>query len=153
MNKYLLAALAFLLFSKKSSATSKKVSVYLLPINSGYGNRVNKITKKKQFHNGIDLAAPLNTPIEAIRSGEVISVNDTINGGLTMRIKLNDGFTIGFAHLNKAALKKGAKFKAGQIVAYSGNSGKLTTGPHLHLTVRDPKGNLINPVPYLRRYH
>ncbi len=102
-------------------------------------------------HAAIDLAAPENTPVYAMANGVVTAVwNDTVNGGgLSMTIKHANGFTTGFAHLNKNNfLQPGSTVQRGQLIALSGNTGH-STGPHLHIKMRNEKGQAVNPLNYL----
>ncbi len=114
-------------------------------ISSRFGWRIHPITKRKQFHSGIDIPAPEGTPIYAPDSGVVIKVWQNPIGGLQMRIKHDNGYVTGYAHLSKVAKREGERVEKGEIVAYTGNTGR-STGPHLHLTVRDPKGRLVDPM-------
>ena len=99
-------------------------------------------------HAAIDLAAPENTPVYAMDDGIITAAwNDTGNGGgLSLTMKHANGFTTGFAHLNKNNfLKVGSAVKRGQLIALTGNTG-TSTGPHLHLKMRNEKGIAINPL-------
>ncbi len=150
----LLTIAALLLASRaKGSTTAPKVTKNALfgRISSKFGNRINPITGATQFHNGIDIPTPTGTPIVALRNGYVLQINKTELGGNQLRIKLSDNYTLGFSHLSKTLLKEKSKFKAGQILAYSGATGKVT-GAHIHFTVRNPQNELIDPVKYLATY-
>jgi murein DD-endopeptidase MepM/ murein hydrolase activator NlpD len=59
-------------------------------------------------------------------------------------IKHSNGFQTGYAHLSKVLVKKGEKVKRGSVIALSGNTGR-STGPHVHLTLRNSSGALIDP--------
>lgn len=99
-------------------------------------------------HAAIDIAAPLNTPVYAMESGTIEAVwNDTIHGGgLSLTMKHANGYTTGFAHLNKNNfLRVGELVQKGQLIALSGNTGR-STGPHLHIKMRNEKGISINPL-------
>jgi len=117
---------------------------FLLPqgrITSKYGYRKHPITGKRTFHNGIDLAMPVGTRINAPCEGEVIKVWENATGGLQMQVRCGD-YTFGFAHLSKIFIKSGNVCQ-GDLLALSGNTG-ATTGAHLHMTVRK-EGKLIDP--------
>ena len=118
-----------------------------IKITSPFGNRVHPVTKQPdRFHNGIDIATPIGTPIYAPDDGQVVWLRSDDKGGLMMRALLKNGYTLGFAHLNTFNTDlqlPGSKFAKGTILAYTGNTG-ASTGPHLHLTVR--KGEeLLDP--------
>lgn len=87
-------------------------------------------------HNGIDIAAPVGTPIFAPVEAVVADVYEHYSGGLTL-ILADKGRTIrlGFCHLNSVKVKPGQQIKAGYMIAYSGNTG-LGTGPHLHFSLK-----------------
>lgn len=93
----------------------------------------------KRLHNGIDLAVPVGTKVKAPYAGEVIQVweDKKYGGGLSMRVKLDNGDVVGFAHLSGYDVKVGDRVNQGQVVARSGDTG--TGGPHLHYTLK--RGN------------
>lgn len=99
----------------------------------------------KKNHNGIDIAVPMNTEIYSPISGVVNNIWNTKAGGLQVSITTPSGERFGFAHLNKTPLKIGMKINQGDFIANSGTGG---TGPHLHFTVTDAKGNKVDPVKY-----
>lgn len=95
-------------------------------------------------HNGIDLAVPVGTKVKAPYAGEVIQVweDKKYGGGLSMRVKLDNGDVVGFAHLSGYDVKVGDRVNQGQVVARSGDTG--TGGPHLHYSLRR-NGKPIDP--------
>lgn len=99
-------------------------------------------------HNGVDLRAPIGTPIRAPKSGTVVGSYNRGDGGQQMRVKLDDGSIHGFAHLSKRNYKRGERVYQGDILGATGNTGK-STGPHLHYTV-EVDGQKINPLDYHR---
>jgi len=112
-------------------------------ISSKFGYRIDPVKKIHQFHNGIDLPVPVNTQVKNPQDGIVINVLNNKEGGNQVIIKHADGYTSGYAHLNKPLVKKGDKVKKGQVFALSGNTGK-STGPHVHMTLKDAKGNYLD---------
>ena len=101
-------------------------------LSSAFGYRVHPITKIKSFHNGIDIACPIGTPIIAPGNGRVEQIINNDVGGLQMFVSVNQE-RYGFAHLSECLFSVGDTFILGEKIALSGNSGR-TTGPHLHLT-------------------
>lgn len=100
-------------------------------------------------HAAIDIAAPVGTAVFAIGSGVIDSIWNDPTGGLSLRIKHTNGFQSGYAHLSKNNFfKQGSAVKAGDRIATSGNTGK-STGPHLHLKLRNASGVAVNPLNYL----
>lgn len=117
-------------------------------ITSPFGERIHPITKVKAFHNGIDLSGKIGQVIAAPADGEVKRVYETAAGGLQLIVHHDNGFTTGYAHLSKVQVAVGQRVTQSQVIALMGNSGQ-STGPHLHFTVRDESGNLVNPIDYL----
>ncbi len=133
----------------KISEAEKKAENWLRPavakITSKFGYRTDpKTGKQNAFHNGLDLAVPLNTPIKSPMPGVVFSISTVGDGGNQIIIKHDNGYKTGYAHLNKILVKKGDKIKQGDVIGLSGNTGK-STGPHLHLTLTDASGGKVDP--------
>jgi murein DD-endopeptidase MepM/ murein hydrolase activator NlpD len=117
-------------------------------ITSPYGMRVHPISGVEKFHNGIDIAVPTGTAVIAPAPGTVIKKYSDSLGGNSLVIKHDNGFSTGYAHLSAWNVEVGDKVSPGQIIAKSGNTGN-STGPHLHLTMRDQNDDYVNPVDYL----
>lgn len=113
-------------------------------ITSGFGERINPVTKVKEFHNGIDIQVPEGTPVIAPERSEVINVYKSDLGGNQVVLKHNDGYTSGYAHLLKPIVKIKDKVTKGQVIAFSGKTGQVT-GAHLHFSLRDPSGKYVDP--------
>lgn len=114
-------------------------------ITSKFGYRTDpKTGKQNAFHNGIDLAVTLNTPIKSPMPGIVDAVTSGGDGGNQVILKHDNGYKTGYAHLNKPMVKKGNKVKQGDVIGLSGSTGK-STGPHLHFTLTDPSGAKVDP--------
>lgn len=98
-------------------------------------------------HNGIDLAAPLNSPIFAAWSGVVTwASNQRQSGGGTsdygyhVKISHENGRSTLYAHLGREiSVIVGESIDGGQAIGYSGNTGN-STGPHLHFEIRECPG-------------
>ncbi len=114
---------------------------------SGFGMRVNPVTHKRRLHNGIDIGVKMRTPVGAANDGVVIYAGWAGGYGKMIKIKHYNGYTTLYGHLSKIYVRIGQKVKKGQIIARSGNTGRVT-GPHLHFTVWH-KGKLVNPVWFL----
>lgn len=114
-------------------------------ITSNFGERIHPVTGVKSFHNGIDIAVSIGTPVKSPESGRLIKIITNDIGGKQLIIQHDNGYTTGYAHLDKHDFFKiGDLIKKGDVIALSGNTGQ-STGPHLHLTLRDKSGQLINP--------
>lgn len=104
-------------------------------ISSYFGQRPDPIYKVEKFHSGIDFSAQLGTETYATGDGVVIEVESSQWGyGNLVVIDHGYGYKTRYAHLQKAAVRKGQKVKRGQRIGYIGNTGK-TTGVHLHYEV------------------
>lgn len=100
-------------------------------------NRLHPIFKTKRPHNGVDYAAPTNTPVYAAGSGRVSFVGTKGGYGKTVIIDHGNSQQTLYAHLNKYArkVKKGTRVSQGQSIGYVGSTG-WATGPHLHYEFR-----------------
>ena len=118
-------------------------------INSPFGWRQHPITKRKDFHTGIDIKAERNDPIKAAGSGKVIYSGWMGGYGKVLVIEHSNGQSTLYAHCSTLLAGKGASVSSGQLVAKIGTTGR-STGPHLHFEVRN--GNSpVNPIKYLSR--
>lgn len=118
---------------------------------SRFGWRENPILKRKEFHAGTDLRAPIGTPVLAPADGVVkfVQYNQNSGYGNVVSLSHNYGFESYYAHLlNKPIVKEGQFVKKGDVIAYSGNSG-MSTGPHLHYEIKFI-GRLLDPESFLR---
>lgn len=103
-------------------------------ISSGWGHRHHPVLKKRKFHNGIDLAVPIGTPILAAQAGKVRVGEDAVSGRFIV-INHGHGVKTSYCHLSEALVADGTTVEPGQHIADSGNTGR-STGPHLHFVVR-----------------
>jgi murein DD-endopeptidase MepM/ murein hydrolase activator NlpD len=98
-------------------------------------------------HEGIDVTAPMGSPIEAPAAGVVIDAGWESGYGNTVTIDHGFGIVTKFAHASKLLVKTGQRVQRGQRIALVGNSG-LATGPHLHYEVH-VKGRPVDPLKYV----
>jgi murein DD-endopeptidase MepM/ murein hydrolase activator NlpD len=98
-------------------------------------------------HEGIDVSAPMGTPIEAPAAGVVRSAGWEAGYGHTIEIDHGYGIVTRFAHASRLLVKKGDRVSRGEKIALVGNSG-LATGPHLHYEVH-VNGRPVNPLRYV----
>lgn len=113
---------------------------------SGYGRRVDPVYGTMKFHEGMDFACDVGTPVYATGDG-IVNAADW-HSGYGNRIDIDHGFgyLTRYAHLSKISVKPGQSVKRGDLIGLSGNTGK-STGPHLHYEVR-LKDVPQNPVNY-----
>ena len=114
---------------------------------SNYGYRLDPITGRSSFHTGVDLIAPIGTPIVAAAGGVVSTVGFVPEYGNIVEVDHDNGLTSRYAHLSKFLVKAGDVVLKGQPIAHVGATGR-TTGPHLHFEVRE-KGIPLNPNKFL----
>jgi murein DD-endopeptidase MepM/ murein hydrolase activator NlpD len=118
-------------------------------ITSGFGSRVHPITGEKEFHKGVDLRAPMKTPVMVPADGVVEYAGPHHSSGMgnLLIVRHNFGFSTSYGHLSKILVKPGEVVKKGQKVALTGNSG-LSNGPHLHYSIQYVYRHL-DPLPFL----
>ena len=118
-------------------------------INSPFGWRQHPITKRRDFHTGIDIKASRGDPIKAAGSGKVVYSGWMGGYGKVLVIEHTNGQSTLYAHCSTLLAGKGASISSGQLVAKVGTTGR-STGPHLHFEVRN--GNSpVNPIKYLSK--
>lgn len=117
-------------------------------LSSGFGARIDPFTKTKAFHEGLDFAGPLNSPIKSPAPGVVTRVGYWGSYGLMVEIDHGFGITTRYGHLAKATVKKGQMVEFRQDVGTMGRSGR-TTGPHLHYEVLFD-GDPLDPANFLK---
>jgi murein DD-endopeptidase MepM/ murein hydrolase activator NlpD len=102
----------------------------------------------KHFHTGIDIAAPLGTPVMAAADGLVIAVGHTKTGyGNYVVIAHGGGIATLYGHLLATNATIGDRVKRGQVIGFEGSSG-YSTGPHVHFELR-VNDQVVDPMPYL----
>lgn len=112
---------------------------------SGFGQR------GRIFHAGVDLRAPVGTPVRAATGGTVAFAGRYYAYGIILDIRHADGSVARYAHLSRIApgLLPGAAVAAGETIGAVGRTGR-TTGAHLHIELRR-EGRPVDPWPWLTR--
>jgi len=113
-------------------------------ITSPYGYRKNPFQKQREFHGGIDIGVASNTDVRSTADGKVSEVGYDRIGGRYLIIEHESGYRSYYGHLSSYQVKLWDSVQKGQVIAKSGESGKVT-GPHLHYTVYSGE-KTINPL-------
>ena len=116
-------------------------------LTSPYGYRTHPITGQWKFHNGVDLANSMGTPIYAARSGIVTVATHGKTYGEYVTINHGDGYSSLYAHMTHYVVSKGQHVTKGQLIGYMGTSGR-SNGPHLHFSIFY-NGSSVNPMNYI----
>jgi murein DD-endopeptidase MepM/ murein hydrolase activator NlpD len=118
-------------------------------ITSLFGWRRSPFGHGRDFHSGIDIAAPPGTEIRATAPGTVLSAGWSGGYGWMIRIQHKYGFESVYGHCQRVNVSPGQNIKKGEVVGYVGQTGNAT-GNHCHYEIR--LGNIpINPYPYMSR--
>jgi murein DD-endopeptidase MepM/ murein hydrolase activator NlpD len=115
-------------------------------LNAGFGYRLDPFDRVNRFHYGQDITVNNGTPVFSPADGVIRVVRYMGGFGKTIKIDHGYGYTTFYAHLSKFNVKVGQKVKRGDIIAYTGNTGR-STGPHLHYEVHY-YGQPQNPLDY-----
>jgi len=116
---------------------------------SGYGTRTDPFQGRAARHQGIDLAAPLGTPIYATADGTVSEAGWNSGGyGNLIKVDHGRGIETRYAHLSSLAVRPGQRVARGQVIGRMGSTGR-STGSHLHYEVRID-GRAVNPIPFMK---
>ncbi|MCP0913750.1 MULTISPECIES: peptidoglycan DD-metalloendopeptidase family protein [Legionella] len=124
-------------FSPQGTSLKKAFSRYPVQfshISSTFSlSRYHPILKRRRPHKGVDLAAPIGTPIRAIGDGRIESIGRQNGYGNMIKIKHDQNHSSIYGHMLKfqKGLSRGDRVKRGQIIGYVGQTG-LATGPHCH---------------------
>ncbi len=102
----------------------------------------------KEKHFAIDVVAPKDTPVKAVADGTVIFADWTTGTGYVILIEHASGLISVYKHNGSITKEQGALVKAGEVIATVGNTGELTTGPHLHFELWSD-GYPVNPKNYI----
>jgi len=140
------------------TATRTASGPFLLPplagplrITSPFGWRIDPITHYSAYHSGVDFGAACGTPVRASESGVVASrVWSSVFGNYVIldHGKINGSYwSTGYAHLSSFAVSAGQQVNRGDIIGYSGTTGR-STGCHLHYNVFKD-GNNVNGAPLI----
>jgi len=116
-------------------------------LSSGFGPRRDPFTGSWAFHSGLDMPAPIDTPVHVAGPGVVIFADWQDNYGRIVEVEHEYGIRTRYAHLNRIAVRRGQRLRSGQYVGGIGSTGR-STGPHLHYEVL-LDGRAVDPLPFV----
>lgn len=112
-------------------------------VTSGLGFRLDPLKGWPAWHEGVDLAAPMGTPVHVTANGRVLSSEFSAEYGELVEVGHADGFVTRYANLQSRHVQAGDWLARGDLVGRLGHSGR-STGPHLHYEVRY-QGKAMHP--------
>lgn len=116
-------------------------------LSSKFGRRRDPFTGRLAWHRGLDLAAPIGTPVLASAEGRVIRAGRYGSYGNLVEIDHGNGIRTRYGHNSRLAVHVGQWVKRGQVISYVGQTGRASA-PHLHYEVL-LDGEQVNPEPYI----
>lgn len=130
----------------------------MIPVSGGYissefGPRIDPFTGLVKRHNGIDIGAPIGTPVYASADGQVLRATRDREFGNVIEVAHADGYVTTYGHLSELLTKKNARVKRGQEIGRVGNTGLRCAGAHLHFGVskngvkQNPRKFMISSAP------
>lgn len=145
---------------KNTAKWDKPIKQGIGRISSPFGRRNAPIAGASTDHKGIDIAAPLNTPVYAAADGRVVTAS--VRGGYGRTVEIDNGTIDGkrvsslYAHLNSWTVNNGQTVYKDDIIGYVGGAkddktAGVSTGPHLHFEVKEG-GKPVNPIKYIGAY-
>ena len=128
-------------------AVPSRMPVDNVTLTSGFGMRNHPVLRRRQQHNGVDLAAPTGTPVYATADGMVGKAKYFGSYGNYVQIEHGGALQTRYAHLSSYTVRNGDTVRKGDLIGYVGSTGR-STGPHLHYEVR-VEGKAVDPRPYM----
>tara|TARA_B100000575_G_scaffold282459_1_gene274165 strand:+ start:8511 stop:9368 length:858 start_codon:yes stop_codon:yes gene_type:complete len=119
-------------------------SVLFPPVKGGLSSEFDEENK----HYGVDIIMPENSPVHSISEGVVVFSEWTSATGFVIIIEHLNGLTSIYKHNSSITKNQGDIVETGEIIAFTGNTGELTTGPHLHFELWY-KGEPVDPESYI----
>jgi murein DD-endopeptidase MepM/ murein hydrolase activator NlpD len=134
-------------------AWQKNIVPSMWPVNgrllSRFGERQDPFSGDGEIHTGVDISAVMGTQVHAAADGVVSHAEYSSGYGKIVIIDHGNGMHTWYAHLSRFEVIPGQEIRRGEVLGYSGATGRVTT-PHLHFEVR-LGGSAVNPMPYLTR--
>lgn len=117
-------------------------------LTSFFGQRLDPFNGHGTFHSGIDISVPIGTPVISTAGGQVKFADNFAGYGRLLVIDHGHGMETYYGHLSRFNVVPGQSISRGEIIAWSGRSGRATSA-HVHYEVR-MSGSPVNPYPYLK---
>jgi murein DD-endopeptidase MepM/ murein hydrolase activator NlpD len=117
-------------------------------ITDSFGERLDPFSGEGAFHTGVDVGADYGAAVHATADGVVLDVGQHSGYGRVVILDHGFGITTWYAHLSAYAVVAGTRIKRGEVLGYTGISGR-STGPHVHYEVRVNNAP-VNPWRYMR---
>lgn len=145
-----LGVLADLLMNRQVDARAKPTG---MPVTDGYiasyfGGRPDPFNGHSAFHSGLDIDAPLGSPVHAVADGMVTYAGARSGYGNVVEIDHGNGYMTRYAHNSRLLVHVGERVRAGDAISDVGSTGR-STGPHVHFEVWN-HGRVVNPLAYVR---
>ena len=118
-------------------------------ISSPYGERLDPLTGRPAWHNGMDFAGRPDSEVVVVASGIVVHVGRNDSYGQVIDVGHGGGYLTRYAHHKEALVRMGDVVRKGDVIALMGSSGR-TTGPHVHFEILKD-GTQIDPTSYVTR--
>ena len=125
--------------------TGKRLTKVLFsPVKGGISSSFDIESK----HYGVDIVMPLNSPVHSISEGIIVFAEWTSETGYVIIIEHFNDLTSIYKHNSSIIKTQGDKVQTGEVIAFTGNTGVLTTGPHLHFELWY-QGEPVDPQNYI----
>lgn len=128
----------------KTKVDKRDIVKFFTPLRGFVSSKYDLVNK----HLAIDISTSEGESIKAIAEGEVLFSNWTPDTGFTLIVRHDNDVISMYKHCSKVYKREGDEVKKGEVIALVGNSGELTTGPHLHFELWI-QGKAVDPQEYI----
>lgn len=118
-------------------------------MSSGFGQRIDPITGRQAWHNGVDFAGKDGADVIAVAAGVVVYSGPRSGYGKMVEINHGSGYSTRYGHHKALTVKAGDIVRKGEVIGLMGSSGR-STGPHVHFEVFK-NGRIVDPASYIHR--
>ncbi|SNR56655.1 Peptidase family M23 [Lutibacter agarilyticus] len=131
-------------YSIFNEATKDAGIVFFAPVTGTLTDGYDPKTK----HFAVDIAVEMNTPVKSVADGTIIFAAWTAQTGHVIIVEHTGGFISTYKHNTSLHKEQGDLVKSGEVIALAGDTGELSTGPHLHFELWND-GYPVNPINYI----